>query len=187
MSKLANTDNSHFSGSFTSTEVPTCSMKGGKKKNTRRMTHKKRYRKTRKSNISKKRSRKIKLKFLKKSKKSKKSKKIRMKGGSYTLSPSSDIKMGPKGGLGQIMPSDTKPDLSLISKSSLPSTGEISNTYGQAGGKRKQRKSKKSKKMKGGTGPSAFGYGIGKFTSIAEANPIPINAYNSCQKDNYVH
>jgi hypothetical protein len=185
MSKLANTDNSHFSGSFTSTEVPTCSMKGGKGKRTRRMTHKRRYKKSRKGRISKKRSHKIKLKFVQR--KMKKTKRRKMKGGSYTLSPSSDIKMGPKGGLGQVMPSDAKPDLSLISKSSLPSTGEISNTYGQAGGKRKQRKGKKSKKMKGGTGPSAFGYGIGKFTSIAEANPIPIKAYNSCQKDNYVH
>lgn len=173
MTKLANTENSQYSAHFGSSNVPGCPLKGGRRK---RKSSKKSKRRTIKT-------------------KRRKTLRRKLRGGSYTLAP--DIKMGP---IGHLVPSDSNPDLSLISNKGVSTGGDLKNLHGQAGGKRKRKvnktkKSKKSKKsrksrrkrrMKGGA-PVAFGYGIGKFTSLAEANPPPIETYNSCQKDNYVH
>jgi len=177
MTKLANTDNSQYSAHFGSSNVPGCPLKGGRRKRKASKKTKRRAKKTKKRNTLRRKLRR------------------KLRGGSYTLAP--DIKMGP---IGHLVPSDSNPDLSLISNKGVSTEGDLKNLNGQAGGKRKRRvnktkKSKKSKKsrksrrkrrMKGGA-PVAFGYGIGKFTSLAEANPPPIETYNSCQKDNYVH
>ena len=115
----------------------------------------------------------------------------RMKGGSYTLSLDDSIKMGPKGGLGQLTESDMSPSLDLISNPTSSVHGDLNNLNGQAGGKRRRRSRKTRKnRMRGGSGgPVAFGYSTGgsELNSVAEANPPPITGYNSCQKADYIH
>ena len=70
-------------------------------------------------------------------------------------------------------------------------SGDLNNLNGQAGGKRRRRSRKTRKnRMRGGSGgPVAFGYSTGgsELNSVAEANPPPINSYNSCQTADYIH
>lgn len=179
MTKLANTDNSQYSAHFGSSTVPSCALKGGKKRRTfRKKSMKKRNMKKRKS-----------MRKRKSVKRKSRRTRRRLKGGSYTLTHDDGIKMGPKGGLGQFTKSDMNPSLDLISNPTSFAGGDLNNLHGQAGGKRRRR-SRKSRKnrMRGGTGPVAFGYGMDtKLNSLAEANPPPIKSYNSCQKADYIH
>jgi len=179
MTKLANTDNSQYSAHFGSSTVPSCAFKGGKKRRTfRKKSMKKRNMKKRKS-----------MRKRKSVKRRKRRTRRRLKGGSYTLAHDDGIKMGPKGGLGQFTKSDMNPSLDLISNPTSSEGGDLHNLHGQAGGKRRRRSRKTRKnRMRGGTGPVAFGYGMDtKLNSLAEANPPPIESYNSCQKADYIH
>lgn len=175
MSRLANTDNSQYSAHFGSSTVPSCGLSGGSKR--RRRTFRKRHMKKRKSLRMKRTSRRRISR--------RKTSRRRLKGGSYTLMPNDQIKMGPKGGLGHITKSDMTPNTNLISKSHMSPSGDINNLQGQFGGKKRRRT--RRRRHRGGA-PVAFGYGMDtKLNSIAEANPPPFSTYNSCQKDNYVH
>lgn len=179
MTKLANTDNSQYSAHFGSSTVPSCALKGGKRRRTfRKKSMKKRNMKKRKS-----------MRKRKSVKRRKRRTRRRLKGGSYTLAHDDSIKMGPKGGLGQFTKSDMNPSLGLISNPTSSEGGDLNNLHGQAGGKRRRRSRKTRKnRMRGGTGPVAFGYGMDtELNSLAEANPPPIKSYNSCQKADYIH
>lgn len=181
MTKLANTDNSHYSGDFTSSTVSSCGLKGGRRRRTFRKKSMKKRRNMKKRKSFRKRSTKKSIKRRRRSRK--------LKGGSsYTTVPDDNIKMGPTGGIGTLSPSNMNPSPYLIGASDEIVGGDLHNLHGQAGGKR--RRSRKNRKMKGGSGPVQFGYGIdseGLKGGLALANPAPIKSYNSCQADNYVH
>jgi len=178
MTKLANTDNSQYSAHFGSSTVPSCALKGGKKRRTfRKKSMKKRNMKKRKS-----------MRKRKSVKRKSRRTRRRLKGGSYTLTHDDSIKMGPKGGLGQFTKSDMNPSLDLISNPTSSAGGDLNNLHGQAGGKKRRSRKSRKNRMRGGTGPVAFGYGMDtKLNSLAEANPPPIKSYNSCQKADYIH
>jgi hypothetical protein len=178
MTKLVNTDNSQYSAHFGSSTVPSCALKGGKKRRTfRKKSMKKRNMKKRKS-----------MRKRKSVKRRKRRTRRRLKGGSYTLAHDDGIKMGPKGGLGQFTKSDMNPSLDLISNPTSSTGGDLNNLQGQAGGKRRRRSRKTRKNRMRGGSPVAFGYGMDtELNSLAEANPPPIKSYNSCQKADYIH
>jgi len=184
MTKLANTDNSHYSGGFTSSNVSSCGLKGGRRRKTFRKKSMKKRRNMKKTKSFRKKS-------MKKSIKRRRRRSRKLKGGSYTTVHDDSIKMGPKGGVGTLSQSNMNPTTDLIETNNEIVNGDLSNLHGQAGGKRRQsRKARKSRKMRGGNGPVQFGYGIdsdGLKGGLALANPAPIKSYNSCQADNYVH